>query len=61
MKKYVAVIGSALTLGASSAFATPDLTPITTAQSDMLAYAGGILALVVAVWAAMKAVGLFRR
>lgn len=42
-----------------SAFAAVDITAITSAQTDLLAYVAAILALAVAVWAALRAVGLF--
>lgn len=42
-------------------FAAPDLAPINDAKADMLAYAGAILGLGIAVWGAIKVVGMFRR
>lgn len=41
------------------AMAAADLTPITGAQTDLLAYAGALLALGIAVWAALKVVRMF--
>jgi hypothetical protein len=42
-----------------SAFAALDTTPITAAQTDLLAAAAALLALGVAVWGAMKVVRMF--
>lgn len=42
-----------------SAFAAADVTAITEAQTDLLAYGAALLALGVAVWAAMKVVRMF--
>lgn len=49
----------ALVAGAGAANAAADMTPITTAQTDLLAYAAALLALGIAVWAAMKVVRMF--
>lgn len=53
-------IGTALAVMAPlPAFAVADITAITGAQTDLLAYAAALLALGVAVWAALKAVRMF--
>jgi len=54
-------IGSSVLLFPLSvpAFAAADITAITAAQTDLLAYAAALLALGVAVWAAMKVVRMF--
>ncbi|WP_298206233.1 hypothetical protein [Acidovorax sp.] len=46
-------------LSPMSAMAVADITPITTAQTDLLAYAAALLALGIAVWSAMKVVRMF--
>lgn len=46
-------------VGAGAANAAADITPITTAQTDLLAYAAALLALGIAVWSAMKVVRMF--
>jgi len=57
---YLAVVAmTAMGLFAESSFAVVDTTAITTAQSDLLTYVAAILALAVAVWSALRAVGLF--
>lgn len=56
LKAAIALFGFA---AVQSAFAAVDITPITGAQTDLLAYIAAMLALGVAVWAALKAVGLF--
>lgn len=56
LKAAVALFGFA---AVQSAFAAVDITAITGAQTDLLAYVAAILALSVAVWAALRAVGLF--
>jgi hypothetical protein len=40
-------------------FAAADITAITAAQTDLLAYAAALLALGIAVWAALKVVRMF--
>lgn len=61
MKKLVSVSTCLfLMTTASMAFAAVDLAPIQSAQADLLAYAGALLALGVAVWGAMKVVAMFR-
>lgn len=57
-QKSVATIGGLMVLSAP-AFAAADLTAITSAQTDLLSYAGALLALGVAVWAALKVVRMF--
>lgn len=53
-------IGFALVaLSPITAMAAADITPITTAQTDLLAYAAALLALGIAVWSAMKVVRMF--
>lgn len=53
-------IGTALAVVAPfPAMAAADITPITGAQTDLLAYAGALLALGIAVWAALKVVRMF--
>jgi hypothetical protein len=54
-------IGSSIALFTLSvpAFAVTDVTAITAAQTDLLAYAAALLALGVAVWAALKVVRMF--
>lgn len=54
-------IGSSVALFGLSvpAFAAADITAITAAQTDLLAYAAALLALGVAVWAALKVVRMF--
>lgn len=49
----------AFALSPLSAFAALDVTPITAAQTDLLAAAAALLALGVAVWGAMKVVKMF--
>lgn len=56
-KKISSVVG--LSVLASPAFAALDVTPITAAQTDLLAAAAALLALGVAVWGAMKVVRMF--
>lgn len=56
LKKIGAVLVSVAPM---SAFAAADVTAITTAQTDLLAYAAALLALGVAVWAALKVVRMF--
>ncbi len=51
MKKIV-LASSALFLAAGSAFAAPDLTPITTAQTDALAVVAALTTMGIAVWGA---------
>lgn len=46
-------------VGAGAANAAADITPITAAQTDLLAYAAALLGLGIAVWAAMKVVRMF--
>lgn len=53
----VAALGSMVAVGAANAAA--DITPITAAQTDLLAYAAALLALGIAVWAALKVVRMF--
>lgn len=53
----VASLGSLVAVGAANAAA--DITPITAAQTDLLAYAAALLALGIAVWAALKVVRMF--
>lgn len=48
-----------LLAGVGAANAAADIGPITTAQTDLLAYASALLALGIAVWAAMKVVRMF--
>lgn len=48
-----------LAAGVGAANAAVDVTPITAAQTDLLAYAAALLALGIAVWAAMKVVRMF--
>lgn len=57
MKKTAIVVTSFLLT--SPAFAALDVTPITAAQTDLLAAAAALLALGVAVWGAMKVVRMF--
>lgn len=54
-----AVAAGGLTLVASPAFAVTDITPITAAQADLLAYGAAMLTLGVAVWGLMKVVKMF--
>lgn len=58
MQKIIAVV---LGFSAFPAFAAIDLTPVTAAQTDMLTVAGAFLALSIAVWGAMKVIGMFGR
>jgi hypothetical protein len=51
MKKLL-LASSALFLAAGSAFAAPDLTPITTAQADSLAVVAALTTMGIAVWGA---------
>lgn len=61
MKKIASyVAGAALLTSASMSYAVVDLAPIQAAQTDLLAYAGALLSLGVAVWGAMKVVAMFR-
>lgn len=53
----VAALGSMVAVGAANAAA--DISPITSAQTDLLAYAAALLALGIAVWAALKVVRMF--
>ena len=53
----VVSLGSLVAVGAANAAA--DITPITAAQADLLAYAAALLALGIAVWAALKVVRMF--
>lgn len=53
----VVSLGSLVAVGAANAAA--DITPITAAQTDLLAYAAALLALGIAVWAAMKVARMF--
>lgn len=55
----VGTVGAGLAAVGAPAFAVADITPITTAQTDLLAYAGALLALGVAVWGALKVVRMF--
>lgn len=61
--KALALIASAAAAGIvltmQQAMAAVDLTPITSAQTDLLAYAAALLALGVAVWGALKVVKMF--
>jgi len=57
MKKIA--FGSALLGLSAPVFAVTDVTAITAAQTDLLAYAAALLALGVAVWAALKVVRMF--
>lgn len=54
-------IGTSVALFSISipAFAVTDVSAITAAQGDLLAYAAALLALGVAVWAALKVVRMF--
>lgn len=52
-------VGAALLGMSIPAFAVADVTAITAAQTDLLAYAAALLALGVAVWAALKVVRMF--
>lgn len=53
------IAGVTVALAPMSAFAAADVTAITGAQTDLLAYAAALLALGVALWAAMKVVRMF--
>lgn len=55
----VGTVGTALSVVGGSAHAAADITPITAAQTDLLAYAAALLALGIAVWAAIKVVRMF--
>lgn len=60
LNRYLAVAAvSVMGLFAESSFAVVDTTAITSAQTDLLTYIAAILALAIAVWSAMRAVGLF--
>lgn len=62
LNRYIALaVVSAMGLFAESSFAVVDTTAITSAQTDLLTYIAAILALAIAVWSAMRAVGLFGR
>jgi len=52
-------VGSTLFALSIPAFAAVDITPITDAQTDLLAVAAALLALGIGVWAAMKVVRMF--
>lgn len=49
INRLFALVGS---LAAASAFAAPDLTPITTAQTDALAVVAALTTMGIAVWGA---------
>lgn len=53
----LAAVSTLVAVGAANAAA--DITPITAAQTDLLAYAAALLALGIAVWAAMKVARMF--
>ena len=52
-------LGAVLAAATGLSHAAADVTPITGAQTDLLAYAAALLALGIAVWAALKVVRMF--